>query len=200
MTKYLVRLLESSAEVEAETVNLGQRKLWFFDQNQHLIAVFVWEKIVGFEVVGSAEEQKFTDELLHDKKATAQKQEAEIQAKGELWVTLKNALQQLGDVSSALNTTWLQSYDTRRNKETEAALLVQRHAAELRQLEAQFTDGQRTVNNRIESILTEFKELFSYQEEVNDPYRGPGDRFLGYAGPIWKPGCPWQPVVRVPLD
>jgi hypothetical protein len=35
---------------------------------------------------------------------------------------------------------------TRRQKETEVALLVQRHEAELRQLEAQFTDEQKSVN------------------------------------------------------
>src|SRR6185437_11947195 len=105
MTKYLVRLSDSTTEVAAETINLGQRKLWFYDKDCHLIAVFVWERIVGFEVIGSADQQKFTDDLLHDLKAADEKRQAEIQEKGELWVGLKNALQQLKEVSSTLNKT-----------------------------------------------------------------------------------------------
>ena len=29
--------------------------------------MFVWEKIVGFEVVGSIQDQKFTGDLLHER-------------------------------------------------------------------------------------------------------------------------------------
>ena len=78
-----MRLLNSTTEVEVETVNLGQRKLWFYDEDRHLIAVFVWERIVGFEVVGSAQQQKFTDDLLRDAKATDEKRQAEVQDKSE---------------------------------------------------------------------------------------------------------------------
>jgi hypothetical protein len=62
MVKYLLHLPNGTTEIEAETVNLGQRKLWLYDVNDDLVAVFVWEKIVGFEVTGSARDQKFTDD------------------------------------------------------------------------------------------------------------------------------------------
>ena len=32
MTKYSVRLSDATIEIEAETVKLGQQKLWFYDQ------------------------------------------------------------------------------------------------------------------------------------------------------------------------
>lgn len=161
MTKYLIRLIESTTEIEADTINLGQRRLWFYDKDRHLIAVFAWERVVGFEVVGCAEQQKFTDDLLHDVKTTEAKREAEVQEKGELWVSLNDALQQIKNASSTLNKTWLTFNSTRRQKQTEVALLVRRHAAELRQIEAQFSDEQKSFNTRLQSMSDEFKQLFS---------------------------------------
>ena len=161
MTKYLVHLPDSTREVDAETVNLGQQKLWFYDHDRHLIAVFVWEKIIGIEVIGSAQDQKFTDDLLHEERTVNGKREAETREKGALWVDLKNALQQLNRTSSALSETWLIFSTVRRTKQTEIALLVQRHEAELRQIEAQFADRQKAVNLSIQHILDEFRDLFS---------------------------------------
>jgi hypothetical protein len=161
MTKYRIHLAGSTVEIEAETINLGQRKLWLYDRERHLIAVFVWDKIVGVEVVGSVETQRFTEELLHEGKAADEKREAEIQNKGELWVELTDTVQQLKKVSSTLSTTWLKVYDLRRKKETEVRLLVQRHAAELRQEEAQIIDQQKELNKSLDNILKELKSLFS---------------------------------------
>jgi hypothetical protein len=161
MTKYLVHLPDSRREVDAETVNLDQQKLWFYDQDRHLIAVFVWEKIVGVEVIGSAQEQKFTDDLLHEESAANERREAEIRKKGALWGQLREVVEQLDKIASTLRWTWLQFENNRRTNQTELDLLVQRHGADLRQLEAQLADRQKAVNSSIQHILDEFRDLFS---------------------------------------
>lgn len=80
-------------------MNLGQRKLWFWDDDDHLVAVFVWEKIIGFEVIGSAQDQKITDDLLHEKKISRE----EAERKGELWAALDQARQKLRDTDSLIS-------------------------------------------------------------------------------------------------
>lgn len=112
-------------------------------------------------MVGSAQNQKFTDDLLHEEKAASEKREAEVRDKGQLWLDLKNALEYLNKASSALSETWLIFNTARHTKQTEIALLVQRHEAELRQLEAQFTDRQKAVNSSIQHILDDFRDLLS---------------------------------------
>lgn len=52
-----------SLPIQAAKVNPGERCLWFYDQNNHLIGLFSWAEIVGFTVEGSAEGQVLTDRI-----------------------------------------------------------------------------------------------------------------------------------------
>ena len=52
-----------SISVEAAKVNTGDRRLWFFDAENNLIALFKWSNILGFAVEGSAEGQVLTDKI-----------------------------------------------------------------------------------------------------------------------------------------
>jgi hypothetical protein len=72
MTNYQV-LLNGTAplEIAAARVNPGMKKLWFYDDEDHLLALFTWDHVIGLQVVGSAKEQAFTDVLLHEKKQRA---------------------------------------------------------------------------------------------------------------------------------
>ena len=55
MTKYQVLLTTAGPlEIAAAKVNLGVTKLWFYDDEDHLLAVFRWDQVIGLQVVGSA--------------------------------------------------------------------------------------------------------------------------------------------------
>jgi hypothetical protein len=49
--------------VQASKLNHGQNWLWFFDDDNHLVALFLWKKILGFAIEGSAEGQILTDRV-----------------------------------------------------------------------------------------------------------------------------------------
>jgi len=52
---------EATLTVKAAKINTGLRRLWFFDEDNHLLALFKWDHIVGFKIVGSADGQVLTD-------------------------------------------------------------------------------------------------------------------------------------------
>ena len=66
-----------SAKIIAEKVNLGERKVWFYDAENHLVAVYQWDKLIGLDVVGSASEQSFTDSLLHTRRPSSDTERAQ---------------------------------------------------------------------------------------------------------------------------
>jgi hypothetical protein len=72
MTKYQVLLnITGPLEIEAAIVNLGVTKLWFYDDENHLLAVFRWDQVIGLQIVGSAKEQAFThDQVARPKDAS----------------------------------------------------------------------------------------------------------------------------------
>jgi hypothetical protein len=62
--KYKVHLSPDIATaVEAAKVNTGLNRLWFFDEDNNLIGLFRWDKILGFTVDGSAKDQLLTDKI-----------------------------------------------------------------------------------------------------------------------------------------
>jgi hypothetical protein len=96
MTEYRVLFANarpSSVNISADKVNLGSKKVWFYDAEDRLIAVCQWNHPVGFEVVGSAAEQVFTDSLLHADRPSSNADRAEaIEQRGTLVVLLEEAL------------------------------------------------------------------------------------------------------------
>jgi hypothetical protein len=60
---YQVHLSGGAVDLDAAAINLGQRRLWFYDSRDNLLAVFRWESILGFTVKESAEGQEITEEF-----------------------------------------------------------------------------------------------------------------------------------------
>jgi len=54
---------QATLTVKAAKINTGLRRLWFFDEDNHLVALFRWDHIVGFKIVGSADGQVLTDRI-----------------------------------------------------------------------------------------------------------------------------------------
>lgn len=64
MVRYKVHLRNQNiVTLEAAKINTGERRLWFFDADDNLTAVFQWENIAGFSVEGSAAGQIITDRV-----------------------------------------------------------------------------------------------------------------------------------------
>ena len=61
---YMIYLTaEVTLQLQAAKVNTGERRLWFFDADNNLIALFRWAEILGFTVEGSAQGQILTDKI-----------------------------------------------------------------------------------------------------------------------------------------
>ena len=54
---------EIALSIRAAKLNPGEQRLWFFDENDDLIALFQWADIVGFTVEGAATGQLLTDRI-----------------------------------------------------------------------------------------------------------------------------------------
>ena len=96
MTQYQVLLNTAGPlEIAAAKVNLGVTKLWFYDDEDHLLAVFRWDQVIGLQVVGSAKEQAFTHDLLHAKKTQADEL-AERERKNGMFLTTAELFRDCG--------------------------------------------------------------------------------------------------------
>lgn len=163
MTEYRVVLARSGAQnsvdIKAEKVNLGMNKLWFYDAENHLIAVYRWSELVGFEVIGSAAEQVFTDGLLHEKlPATDHERAAGIEDRGLLTVLLEDAADALKKAIVELRGIWSKVNDENKNK-TQIQLLVQQREARLRNLQAELIDRNRDLQKILDLLQMEFKDM-----------------------------------------
>jgi hypothetical protein len=59
MTTYTVFLNEShSVQVLAAKIDPGEFRLWFYDEQDNLVAAFWWKNIKGFTVEGTAADQQ----------------------------------------------------------------------------------------------------------------------------------------------
>jgi hypothetical protein len=87
---YLIHQPDSPPiELTAAKVNLGINRLWFFDEQSNLLAVFRWEKISGLSVKGSAENQVIDGLPDNMQKVTS---DAELEAeKGAVLAALGNS-------------------------------------------------------------------------------------------------------------
>ena len=159
MTKYQVLLKNAGPlEITAAKVNLGVTKLWFYDDEEHLLALFVWDRVVGLQVIGSAREQQFTDDLLHDKKPTADDAAEPVSGKGVFLSTAERLRENLQQINKQLSFAWLRLSNSRNSAET--ALMIKGNAAEFRRCEAQILDERKSMDERMTLILSEFKDIF----------------------------------------
>ena len=63
-TRYKIYLTAAKTlKVQAMKVNTGEQRLWFFDADNNVIALFQWSDILGFTVEGSAQGQILTDKI-----------------------------------------------------------------------------------------------------------------------------------------
>jgi hypothetical protein len=159
MTKYQVLLNNAGPlEITAAKVNLGVTKLWFYDDDDHLLALFAWDQVVGLQVVGSAEEQAFTVDLLHDKKPTADEPAEPDSSKGVFLTTAEQLRENLQQMNKQLSFAWLRLSNSRNSAET--ALMIKGNPAEFRRCEAQILDERKSMDERMTLIVGEFKDIF----------------------------------------
>jgi hypothetical protein len=159
MTKYQVLLNNAGPlEITAAKVNLGVTKLWFYDDEDHLLALFAWDQVIGFQVAGSAKEQKFTDDLLHDKTPKADEPAEPESKKGVFLTTAQQLLENLQEMNKQLSLAWLKLSNSRNGAET--AMMIKHYAGEFRQCEAQILDERKSMEERMKLIVGEFKDIF----------------------------------------
>ena len=160
MTPHQVLLTTAGPlEIAAAKVNLGVTKLWFYDDEDHLLAVFRWEQVIGLQVVGSAKEQAFTHDLLHAKKTQADEL-AERERKNGMFLTTAELLREkLQELSKQLSFTWLKLNASRKTAET--AAIMKSRGSELRQCESQILSERQFIEYKMTIILSEFKEALA---------------------------------------
>jgi hypothetical protein len=157
MTKYQVLLNNiGPLEVTAAKVNLGATKLWFYDDEDHLLAVFKWDQLVGLQVVGSAKEQAFTNDLLHDKRPPADEPDGPESKKGVFLTTAELVRQNLQQINKQLSFAWLKLNNSRTSAET--ALIIKGHAGDFRLCQAQILDERKFMDGLMTLIVGEFKD------------------------------------------
>lgn len=162
MTEYRVVFANAtpgSINIKADKVNLGFKKLWFYDTEDRLIAVYQWDHLIGFDVMGSATEQVFTDSLLHEKRplSTAERAQA-IEQRGMLMVLLEEAVATLNRATNDIRGQWSQINDENKHK-TQVELLIQRQEARIRELQAALIDGNRELQKILGLLQMEFKNM-----------------------------------------
>jgi hypothetical protein len=87
---------ELTLVLQAAKLNTGEHRLWFFDQDNNLIALFKWANILGFTVEGPAQGQILTDKIPIEMGKVA---EDELGLHG--WLHLKSFQQLLEPISDA---------------------------------------------------------------------------------------------------
>src|SRR5262245_35132875 len=113
-------------DIQAEKINLGVNRLWFYDGDDNLQAVFRWDQIHGFSIEGSASGQVVIDELAHERRIEQKKLESLEQTHGPMIAALENAIQGLERVNRTLRSAWLNVYDAKSKSHETKLLLEQR--------------------------------------------------------------------------
>ncbi|HLH04047.1 MAG TPA: hypothetical protein VKX25_14870 [Bryobacteraceae bacterium] len=149
-----------TATIRADKVNLGLKRLWFYDEQNHLIAMYRWEELVGFEVVGSAEGQVLVDELLHERRIGVRNEDREqaIEERGKMTVLLEECLATLKRADSEIRDQWIAISDENKKK-TQVQLLVNHQAARLQTIQAGLIDTSRSLQRVLEFVQQEFEQM-----------------------------------------
>jgi hypothetical protein len=154
--KYRVHLTsEESLEIEAERINLGNKKLWFYDGDDNLQAVFKWDNIQGFSIEGPASGQIIVDELLHERRMT----DEAAKNRGPVVTALDKVNNSLKEIGSFADSAWLTLLEVNK-KEVELQLLMTTHAADLQENYVRFIGYEQSLPSKLKSLQEEFKSLF----------------------------------------
>lgn len=149
----------SSITIKAGKVNMGIKRVWFYDAEDDLIAVYHWDHIIGFDVVGSASEQVFTNSLLHEKRSVSPGERSQaIEQRGVFMVLLEEALGTLNRATNDIRMQWSKINDENKNK-TRMELLVQRQEARIRELQAGLIDGNDDLQKILGLLQMEFRNM-----------------------------------------
>ena len=158
MANVVYRILCNGAPIEltAAKVNLGINRLWFFDEQSRLLAVFRWETILGLMVVGSAEGQIIAGvpDNMRDEKEKAD----ESRTPPGLLARIEGIEQTLRKADSDMG---LASLTLRYGSEgkAEVNLLLNEKRDVLRLSQARITDLARSLQKNIDQYLTGLKGL-----------------------------------------
>jgi hypothetical protein len=162
MTQYRVLFAGRTPDnttVDAAKINLGVKKLWFYDAQDQLIAVYQWDHLVGLDVVGSAAEQVFTESLLHERRSgSLPKQPHAIEQQGTIVLSLEEILESLSRTTTEIRRQWITVNDENKQK-TKTALLVRQKEALLLELQAKIIDANRELQKVLDLLQMEFRDL-----------------------------------------
>jgi hypothetical protein len=155
--RYKVHLSDQKGvEIDAETINLGVNKLWFYDSENNLLAAFRWDNILGFSVEGSASAQKVTERLLHDKSDNVDELEKTY---GPVIAAVDRARQQLEALERAATHAWLKIYDAKKEPQ-QIEFVLSKHPDRLRDGFIRLADYQRTLPPKMKQMLDDLDALF----------------------------------------
>jgi hypothetical protein len=145
---YQVHLPGGAAlELDAAAINLGYRKLWFYDSRDNLLAVFRWESILGFTVKESAEGQFITEELLHERK---QIEELENR-RGPVVAVMERIHQTMQQAATELTSAHVKILDCAKTK-SDTDVLRSKYGDDVRRRLAQLTEDQRALQDKLRSV------------------------------------------------
>jgi len=151
-THYIVhKSADHKVDIHAEKINVGLNRLWFFDSQDNLLAVFRWENIQGFSVEGPASDQNVVEDLVHEKKARRAKADSLEKTDGPIIAALDALDQSLSDTSSTANTMWLKIHDAQSHT-SETKLLVSQRRGDLLRYQARLQDYAQDIEKRIKRI------------------------------------------------
>jgi hypothetical protein len=158
---YVVHAVDDQRiDIHAEKINIGRQRLWFYDGEDNLQAVFRWDAIQGFTVVGSALGQVVIEELAHEKKVEKNKAELLERTHGPVVAALESADQALEQLVSKFSSAWLAVSDAKR-RPSEASLLIGQRRGDLLRYQARLQDGRRDLELKMNRIEDDIKSLLT---------------------------------------
>jgi hypothetical protein len=147
-------------DVHADKINLGLHRLWFFDAEDNVLAVFRWDQIHGFSIEGSASGQVVIEELAHERNVAKNKVEALQRSHGPVIAALELADQTLEEAQNKVRRVWLVMNEAKA-KTSETQLLLKQHQADIVRLQARFEDRQRDLDSAMKQVLEDIKSVLS---------------------------------------
>ena len=147
-------------DIHAEKINLGVNRLWFYDGEDNLLAVFRWDNVRGFSVEGTASDQVVIEDLAHEKKVEKKKAESLERSHGPVIAALEYADQALEQVASKFSSAWLAVVDAKR-RPSETNLLIRQRRGDPLRYQARLQDGRRDLESKMKRIEEDIESLLT---------------------------------------
>lgn len=148
---------EHRAEIQAARIDVGEDRLGFYDEKEHLIGLFRWDNIQGFSVLGSADDQTVVEDLRY-----------QIETVGEVEATpiiaaIGQAERALAWVNAELLSAWGKLYHSRRNK-SERQQTLSNYSEQVACKQQYLADHQQSVNAAVVRLTDEIRSLLNKDE------------------------------------